>query len=93
MSDQPFNVSVLPGLPPPGSILVIRGADFGDEEADYKANRAIVEHYANAARLAGVESGTPASDVLPLILRLPPEGEAIIWDEEAMEAAGWVRKP
>jgi hypothetical protein len=87
-----FDVRVLPGLPPPGSIMVIRGADFDIDDAEVA--RQILNFYSQEARRRGVPVGTPADAVLPLILHLPPEGEAVIWSEDVdanMAKLGWVR--
>jgi hypothetical protein len=89
-----FDVSVLPGLPPPGSILVIRGADFGLEDCEVRS--IICSHYIAAIEDAGVAPEKPLGVLLPLILMLPPEGEAVVWSEdvdERMAELGWVRKP
>lgn len=88
MSDQPFDVSVLPPFTP-GMVIVIRGADFEDED---EANRAIFEHYHALALDQGIYGGMPTIGVLPLVIHLAPESSIETVSEDQMAAAGWVRK-
>ena len=86
---EPFDVSVLPPFTP-NMVIVIRGGDFGHDE---DAKRAIWDHYIAAAKASGIAPGTPAEDVLPLIIHLPFSDSSIeVLDEDEMAAAGWVRK-
>jgi hypothetical protein len=87
MSD--FDVSVLPPFTP-GMVIVLRGVDFGDE---VEANEAIWGHYNAVAKAQGIQPGTPAAGVLPLIIHLAdPESSIETVSVEEMAAAGWVRE-
>ncbi len=89
MSDQPFDVSVLPPFQP-GMVLVLRGVDFGDDD---DADRAILRHYHAVAEREG-HGGKDAAGILPVIIHLADPASSIdVLDEEQMAANGWVRRP